>query len=167
MIQAFVENNRKLLISFRRAAKIIGWANFLMGIASLIGLFILFLLHSDQRIPEVFNGLARSWYIMTTTGILLLGIEQFINYLYETKDAGFVLRYADKILYVLAGFVVWRAIVMSWMTIGHHNAFPAEWLLASIIPIILLNAAKILVLIGLAHVVRRLLPVIEESRTLV
>jgi hypothetical protein len=163
----FLEKNRKLLTSFRKAAEIIGWANFIMGIASLTVLFILFLFRSDRRIPEAFNEFARSWYIMTTTGILLLGIEQFINYLYEAKEAGFLLRHAAKILYVLAGLVVWHAIGISWAEIMRHKAFRGELFLTLIIPIFLLNAAKILVLVGLAHIVQRLLPVIEESRTLV
>ena len=159
----FLEKNRKLLTTFRRAAKVIGWVNLVTGIASLIIIPILLLLRSDRKIPEALGVLARSCYTMITTGVLLLGIEQFINYLYETKEAGFILRHAGKILYVLAGFVVWKMIAMSSMEIVRH----AEWFLPLIIPIFLLHAAKILVLIGLAHIVRRLLPVIEESRTLV
>ena len=110
----------------------------------------------------------RSWFILMATGLISLGVAQFMRYLFDNKyRPGWTLRYGDKILYVFAVFVVWRVVAMVILYFSRTDiADLAMWLL-NVIPMLLLNIAKILALLGLAQIMKRIMPMIEESKTLV
>lgn len=171
MIQTFIEKNTRLLQVYCIAARIIGWLILFMGSLGILTLLINQYQAGWEQSVAVADPLAllqRSWYRLMVTGLISLGVAQFIRYLYDCKyRPGWLIRCGDKILYIFIFFVVWH---MTGMTVLYFSrddiANPAVWLL-NIIPMLLINLAKILALLGLAQILKRAMPVIEESRTLV
>ncbi len=164
----FVEENKALLKSYCFLARIIGWSiMFLGGIG--ITVLIVELCNIGLREGILIRGplgiFQRSWFILMTTGLTALGVGQFIRYLFD-KDyqGGWILRNGQKILWAFAFLVVWKGVSMVFVSISGYGVRASLLLVLSIV---LFNAGKLLVLIGLAQILRRVMAVIEESRTLV
>jgi len=177
----FIEKNRRLLKIYCVAARIIGWLILILG-----GIGILTLLVEQWRVGweqgVVIKGalgvFQRSWFPLMSYGLVALGVSQFIRYLFDRNyQQGWILRYADKILYVFALFAIWRAVGAIWIFISNYDnaarmylrldiSPPYTWLLL-VLPVLLLCSAKLLAIIGLAQALRRIMPIIEESKTLV
>ena len=177
----FIEKNKGLLKFYCLAARIIGWLILILG-----GIGILTLLVEQWRVGwehgVVIKGtlgiFQRSWFPLMSYGLAALGVAQFIRYLFDRNyQPGWILRYADKILYVFAFFAIWRAVGMIWIFVSNYDnaarmysrldiSPPYTWLLL-VLPVLLLCSAKLLAIIGLAQALRRIMPVIEESKTLV
>jgi hypothetical protein len=173
MIQAFVEKNRKLLEWLCRIARIGGWlllgsaflavAGKSVALISRIGDWQEFMRFYNSDVPW---GMFREFI---PTGLMALGVAQFFKYLLEeTSKPGWVLRNADKLLYLYAGilfaFFVWAGladIIFQFRNRGHY-----DWII-TVATYLVLVCIKMLALIGLAQILKRLLPMMEESRTLV
>ena len=70
-------------------------------------------------------------------------------------------------LYIFVFFVVWHTVTMFILYFSRANiADLAVWLL-NVLPMLMLNLAKVLALLGLAQILKRIMPMIEESKTLV
>lgn len=171
MIQAFVEKNKKLLLFYYWAMRI-GGGVFLalvfltaagksFALATRIGdwqEFDRFLQH-DVPWGTFSNGLPAS--------LLVLGMAQLIWYLLETDHKPrWILRNADKLLYaytaILIAYDCWTGVIE---VISHFNEpydFPLRLILIAMFILV-----KLLVLVGMAEMLRRLLPMIEESWTLI
>jgi len=101
-------------------------------------------------------------------------VAQFIKYLtkMDSKTA-WILRHGAIILYVCAFFVVvnsiWQwlfyVVVIKHSVLDTLSTIPQKVL--CIFVSLLLTAIKALILVGLGQILRRLLPVIKESKTLV
>ena len=92
---------------------------------------------------------------------------QLIRYLLETgRKPGWVFGNADKLLYtytsILIGYYCWRGATEVISHFGEPYDFPLRAIM-----LVIFILVKLLVLIGVAQLLRRLLPMIEESRTLV
>lgn len=99
-------------------------------------------------------------------GLLVLVITQFIRFLVEEEyQPGWLLRRGNVILYIFAlGLLIRCGVVLSRMAnIDTEYQFILLGLLTTILPIF----TKVLILIGMGLVLRRVLPVIAESKTLV
>ncbi|MHC4240435.1 MAG: hypothetical protein ACYSUC_11920 [Planctomycetota bacterium] len=165
----FVKQNKKLLQLYCLAARIIGWV-LLLTPPALIALVLLWSRLGEptdgRQLPPPDLSLSHIAYFML--GLVVLGIGQFIRYLFQTEGKpGWILRNGDKILYLYAVFTV----VLAWSTVRMMFYFGREFPIKHLIHMgflwIPVAFAKALVLIGLAHILRRVLPVIEESKTLV
>ncbi len=171
MIQTFIEKNRKMLVLYYRVMRIGGWL--LLSLASLAAAGHSFALATRIGDGEEFY---RYWHHDVPWGtfthglpmsLLVLGMAQFIRYLLEPdRKPGWILRNADKLLYVytavLIGYWSWRG---ATDVITHFNEpydFPLRLILLAAFILV-----ELLLLLGLAEMLRRLLPMIEESRTLV
>ena len=177
----FIEKNRRLLRIYCVAARIIGWLILILG-----GIAILTLLVEQWRVGweqgVVIEGalgiFQRSWFPLMSYGLVALGVSQFIRYVFDRNyQQGWILRYADKVLYVFALFAIWKAIGAIWIFISNYDhaarmylrldiSPPYTWLLL-VLPVLLLCSAKLLAIIGLAQALRWIMPIIEESKTLV
>ena len=105
-------------------------------------------------------------------GLVALGVTQLITYFYQPQaKPGLIIRRADKILYAYGLFLVIRAYCSYWWVVQVKFIKPTSELGISDLlfaqPFILPTVAKVLILIGTGLLLRRLLPVIEESKTLV
>jgi hypothetical protein len=101
-------------------------------------------------------------------GLVALGVAQFIKYVFAHQDQPtFLLRIGDKILYIYAGFLILGAI-LTWvfqMMVIKATAIPT--FIISFAGLLLPATVKALILIGLGKILKRVIPVIEESKTLV
>jgi len=166
-MNTFIENNRPWLKLYCTTSRIVGWGILILAGAGVIILTpagnILYGSHPIQyRLILVKSVL----FDGVLPGILVLGIAQFIRYLFENGyKPGFLLRNGDKILYLytflLFAGVALQHLAISMMGINFTSMIPA--ILANLV----LTVPKVLILVGLAQVVKRILPVIEESKTLV
>lgn len=169
----FIEKNRALLHYYYVGARIIGWMIVLMGVIHIVW-FLSEPLWSNVKWKTLLPYLPQNLQLML--GLLLLGTAQFIRYVSEKQyQPGWLLRHGDKFLYLYAFFQIIKAIIsctnftMLIMARTNYKFSFAEICQVLIVGsfMIFTSIATILILIGLAQVLRRILPVIEESKTLV
>ena len=98
-------------------------------------------------------------------GIIALGLAQLITYIFDGEyRPRWLLRRADMVMYLYAVLVLLgSALHYIYITSVVSNY---EWWLLSL-SILLPAAAKCVIVIGLGRLLRSVLPMIEESRTLV
>jgi len=166
----FIEKNRPLLHSYCVGARIIGWL--LLVIALVMAVEKSFSGFSDINekfrflmIYRLCEQLALSFVLL---GLVLLGLAQFVRYLSENDYLpGWIFRHADKILYLYVAALIISPILHQYFYMkatryaGTVNLF--LYLLSPILPAV----AKGLIFIGIAQILRRIKPIIEESKTLV
>jgi hypothetical protein len=166
MMNEFIEKNRKLLKSYCIAARIIGWMLLIVAVGDSI--FAVSSGHFASRANPSYRWYNFGQWIISgfiLLGLLLLGVAQFIRYLSE-KDykPGWILRHGDKVLCLYAAVTVADSIIQfCWHQFRWEMNNYAAYLLLSTLPAI----AKALIFVGLARVLRRLMPVVEESKTLI
>lgn len=98
--------------------------------------------------------------------IFALGVAQLITYVLEEQEQpGWILRHLDKVLYFYAILlIVYQVWFLKRTGQGFIGGMPGLWfVLYPLFPTI----AKALVLVGLGLLLRRVLSIIEESKTLV
>ncbi|MGB2806129.1 MAG: hypothetical protein WBC22_00175 [Sedimentisphaerales bacterium] len=166
-MNTFIENNRPWLKLYCTTARIVGWGILILaGAGAIFQILAMNILFGDHTIPYRLSVVKSVLFDGVLTGILVLGIAQFIRYLFESGyKPGYILRNGDKILYLYASLLiaggVWRHLIIGMMSIGITRMLLPR--LASMV----LTVPKVLILVGLAQVVKRILPVIGESKTLV
>ena len=170
MIQTFIEKNRKWLLFYYWAARIGGWmflalaflamAGHSVALASRVTDWPEFCRYYQHDVPW------GTFSIGLPTGLLALGIAQLIKYLLETDHRpDWILRNSYKLFYIYTAILIvyycWR---ITTDVVLHFNEpyFPARLILSVIFLLV-----KLLVLVGVAELLRRLLPMIEESKTVV
>jgi hypothetical protein len=173
MIETFVEKNRKLLLFYYWAARIGGWI--LLGISLLAvaghSIALAFRIGDSNEFSRYWQHDV-PWGMFTyfiPAGILALGVTQLIWYLLKTdRNPGWILRNADKLLYVyiaiMLGCYIWMCVKELNITIAWDTNI--EFVIRILMAVVFISV-KILALAGLAQLLKRLLPMIEESRTLV
>jgi hypothetical protein len=167
----FIEKNRRLLGIYCIAARIIGWCILLVAAIMIIaeilsgGRFI-----GAKGVDRLYmlEGLLFRYML---PAFLALLVAQFIRYLYEVEhQPGWILRYGDKILYVYAVIVVlnsiWQHVYYIIVRYSDFGKFGISKFFYVVLAV-LLTGAKALILVGFAQILRRIMPVIEESKTLV
>ena len=169
----FIEKSKGLLKFYCLGAQIIGW---LLIIAPIIWITVEILSGSlfkgnRSHIPS----LIQISYIIqavvlnfTFLGLVALGVAHFIKYVFESKvQPSLFLRIGDKILYMYAGFVILGALVKWVFQMQVIKATVLSTLSVSFAALLLPATAKALILIGLGKILHRVMPVLEESKTLV
>jgi len=169
----FIEKNKGLLRSYCILAQIVG---LLLLIVPIIGIAIEILsgsivkghrsyIPSIIQIPFVIQAVVLNF---TFLGLVALGVAQFIKYVFESQgQPSLILRIGDKILYVYAGLVILGAFLKWVFQMEVIKATALSTLLISFVALLLPATAKALILIGLGKIFHRIMPVIEESKTLV
>jgi len=167
----FIKQNRRLLKFYCTVALIIGWlliaGGFLWFIPTLKSLNINDLYKGADAILYAVSALLFDFLL---PGLIALGVVQFIRYLYEdTNKPGRILRYAHWFFYIYAVFLIVKTYLQYfWNSTWYAEVIESEISrLLFIQPFLLPTVAKVLILVGLGQILRRLLPVIEESKTLV
>jgi len=191
----FIEKNRRLLKFYCVAARIIGWALLFLPVIIVIwslltgtgryGDFLSLLPHIEKRLMyrEAFplaNGQVNLLSLVirfVLPGLLMLGLAQFIRYLSEKNyRQGWTLRCGEAILYLYAVLIIAKVFLIYVLGTGlQANIYNVGGLRAGIYHVdplailasALITAAKVVILIGLGQILARVIPVIEESKTLV
>jgi hypothetical protein len=166
----FIEKNRALLHSYYIGARIIGWSLVIMAIVVAVEKSFSGFSNVDERlrfymICRVCEQLVLGFALL---GLVLLGLAQFVRYLYEVDyQPGWILRHGDKILYLYAvSMMVSPTLqyILQMKLLGYRGAVHVlMFLLSAIVPAI----ARALIFVGMAKILKRIVPVIEESKTLV
>lgn len=158
-----IEKNKKWLKCYSASSKILGWMIILFAVISIIFLLKIsfdlkekqiLLIHLGTILELIFNRLP--------VGIILLGIGQLLKYIYEDEyQAPWLLRNGTKVLYLFALMAILRPLI-SYIYQYSMNFAPH---LMFVHPSF--SLANILILIGLGNILKRVMPVIEEHRSLV
>lgn len=165
----FIEKNKSLLRSYCLSARIIGWLLIIMAlivavVKPLYGFqvdkkFQLFMIYS------LYQQLALSFVLL---GIIVLGLAQFVRYLYESEyQPGLILRHGDKVLYLYALAMVAGPVLHYFFQMKVFGYARLDSLLLSFLALLLPAVARALIFVGMAKVLKRMVPIIEESKTLV
>lgn len=151
-------------------AQIIGWV--LVAIAPILMITWFFSRASkrpDENVYLLLLSIRDAVLGYLCFGLIVLGIARFISYLYEKRpQPGWLLRHTEIFLYVFA-ILIATSVVIEFMNPSMY-AKGISLLYKTglyLLPRILLKTAQIVILVGLGHILRRILPVIEESKTLV
>jgi hypothetical protein len=168
----FIEKNRPLLRSYCLGARIIGWLLLVSALVQVIvAPFSGFLDVSGELRPYMIYRLCQQTLVgYVLLGLVLLGLAQFVRYLYESEyRRGLILRHGDMVLYLYALALVVNPILYYYFrmkTIGSTYA-NTDSLFLYLLIVLLPAIAKALILVGTAKVLKRMVPMVEESKTLV
>ena len=170
-MNTFIENNRRLLRIYCIAARIVGWVLVLGGLLWFFLIIPSIDVDISARADALLYVISSMLFDFIILGLIALGVTQFIRYVSETGyKPGYILRKADRIFYMYAVFLILK----TYCKYIWYNACYAELLqnpevsrLLFMQPFFLPTLAKVLILIGLGQTIRRILSVIEESKTLV
>lgn len=172
-MNGFIEKNRQLLRTYCVAARTIGWVLICGG-----GFWFLLFVFCILAVSDAAGSIGWSYndenFLYASSvfvsdfifpGLLALVLGQIIRCILETEyKAGWFLRFGDKILYVYAVAVIGRAVSRYYILhAGLLGKFGSGHLLF-IQPVIVPIAAKILIIIAFGILLRRVLPVIEDSK---
>ena len=167
----FIKQNRRLLKFYCTAALIIGWLLIAGGFIWFIPTITSIDINDDYKAADAhLYVISAMLFDFLLPGLIALGVMQFIKYLFEdTNKPGCILRNADRFLYIYAVFLIVRTYLQySWNCVCYAEVIESETSrLLFIQPFLLPTVAKILILVGLGQILRRIIPVIEESKTLV
>jgi len=165
----FIEKNRRLLHFYCEALRTIGSVILILGLFGWCGMITLALLSKIgvRHIPKSLDMIA--WSPAFLKGIFfwigILGLAQFIRYLVERNyKPGWILRHGEMIFYLYALLTILEA-VWVYMTNYYSPSFNIRVDMGFIT--VLSIVVKVMVIVGLGQILRHLMPVIEESKTLV
>lgn len=171
-MNAFIQKNKKLLKFYYAALRLSGWILLTLGTCS----YALIIVLSRTLGLEAFSATTvnmplRSLHLILF-GLLGLGIAQLIQYLFDSNsEPGFILRHGNKFIYIY--------VILTLISMVFRNVYAAQHLFdthiknaeflyyTSSITSLVLFAAKALILIGTAQFLKRIMPIIQESKTLV
>ncbi|MBN1360085.1 MAG: hypothetical protein JW993_05815 [Sedimentisphaerales bacterium] len=174
-MQTIVESNRSLLRLYERAARIVGLVLLCGGVVWLL-IFMFWVLAAVDAAGELpWPGTGRNlahagsafFASFLVPGFLALLIGQFIRYSLAVEGRpGWILRHGVWVLYACAVVLIGQAVLR---TAGWESATndPDRAGLLFVSPSLVPLLAKILICVGLAQLLGRVLPIIDESRTLV
>lgn len=165
-MNTFIERNKGLLKFYCVAARIIGWALLITAATWTVSTLSEYSRSSFPFITSI--TIFITIFIRILVGLVVLGVAQFIRYLFETEyKPGWILQHGDKVLYLYAAL---RIVMITYLffhnaKIMGNSSYYSAWgfLEANFLPVL----AGALIFVGLAQILRRVMPVIEESRTLV
>ena len=171
MIQTFVEKNKRLLLTYYWIMRIGGWAFLALAFLAATGHSIaLASRYGDWQEFSRYYHHDVPWGTFTNglpAGLLALGVAQLIRYLLEAdRKPDWILRNSHKLFYaytaILALYYCWGGINEVIVHFNEPHDFPLR-----LIMLVVFLSVKLLTLVGVAEILRRLLPMFDESRTLV
>jgi hypothetical protein len=175
----FIEKNSRLLRIYCVVAKGVGWFLLLVGaLWFAYGISGIYTINAGQiRTAQQRESIEVSTYFALThafdfviLGLLAFSISQLLVYIIRPEvKVGLMLRLADKLCYIYVVVLIFEAFVAA--NLFFLNPIFVEvsqfYRMLFIAPLLSPLPAKIILLIGAGVIIRRLLPVIEESKTLV
>ena len=166
----FIEKNRRLLHFYCEALRTIGSLILILGLFSGCAMTTLVLLSKIgvRHAPKSFDMMIAwpsGFFKFIFFGIGIMGIAQFIRYLVERNyKPGWILRHGEIIFYLYALLTIFNDV---WVYMANYHSPSLHTRVLVIFVTVFSTAVKVLILVGLGQILRRLMPVIEESRTLV
>lgn len=180
MLPAFINKNERFLRLCCNLARFFGLLLLAFVAYLLIGILLLAILKYNgsaqylqgfvELLPELLPKLLPNVILrFLFPAFLLLGIEQLIKCLIVSDfKPNWILRFSDKIIYIYLGLFfadfVYRFTCTHTINnySGHDAAFAIRFMLSGILTFI-----KILIWTGIGLLLKRIVPIIKESKTLV
>jgi hypothetical protein len=172
----FIEKNRRLLKFYCTAARIFGWVLICGGTIWFL-LFVLGILAVDDAAgtigwPHTLDNFVYSTssfvFEFVMLGMIALLVAQLIKYMLESEyTTSYILRFGDKILYTYAALLIGQNTLIYYVLNRELLSTLKPGHFIFIKPLIVPLATKVLILVGLGQILRRILDVLEESKTLV
>lgn len=167
-MNTLVEQNKPLLQICCTTARIYGWLLLSLGGSAVVGHSFALATRIGQW--DLFSGYVQGlpWNVMSgaIVGLLVLGIAQFIRFVIDDDyKPGWILKHMEPLLYTYAALVCLYVMVITAFALPHWHAW-AE-IIVRILGRLIWSAGNVLLLVGTALIIKRIMPVIEESKTLV
>ncbi len=160
-----IEKNRRLLHFYCETLRTIGKVILILGLLSVCAITTLVLLskfgnwRALKGFEMIIIAMPLGAFNIFFIGIGILGLAQFINYLVERDyKPGWILRHGEIFFYLYALLTI-LSVVWAYTMITP--------IAPSVILVVFSTVVRVLVLVGLGQIFRHLMPVIEESKTLV
>jgi hypothetical protein len=170
MLNNAIEKNKRLLGFCSHVAQISGLLLLLLGFIFLLAVpWGFYMTGGGLGIVTV---ISRYVFRLIFPGLFLLGINQFIKSLLDINfRANWILKFSDKIIYLYVFLLIVNSIRLSMsnetirvvIVVNMHHF----WTWIAWVPFAISIFVKALLWIGMAQVLQRIVPMIEESRTLV
>jgi len=172
----FIEKNRRLLKFYCTAARIFGWVLICGGTIWFL-MFVLVTLAVSDAAGEIGWPYTLDNFVYSTSsfvfefvmlGLIAFLVAQLIRYMLESKyTPGYVLQFGDKILYTYAALLIVQYTLIYYVFNRESLSTLKPGHFIFIKPLIVPLATKVLILVGLGQILRRILNVLEEAKTLV
>jgi len=170
-MNAFVKKNERLLKFFNNMPQIMGPVMLACSVAW--GVFgatqLLSKIGDWKAFEDAFHDGPVQAGTMFFLGLILIVVAQFIRYLFNTEyQPGWILRHGEKIFYAHAAFIFVHAL---WFTkrflVGQYSFRTSREALevCNALTYWLIRLSIVLILVGSGQILRRILPVIKESKT--
>jgi len=165
-----IEKNRRLLHFYCETLRTIGSVILILVLVGgcAMATLALFSKFGYWHAPKSFNMMiARptSFFKGIFFWIGILGLAQFVKYLIERNyKPGWILRHGEIIFYLYALLTILNDV---WVYMTNYHSPSLYTRVPVILATVFSTAVKVLILVGLGQILRHLLPVIEESKTLV
>ncbi|MHC4265754.1 MAG: hypothetical protein ACYSUK_07465 [Planctomycetota bacterium] len=161
----FIEKNKQLFKIYYTAALIMGWILIVLpGIKSALLLF--YILRAGEVRMIMMGTFLELVFGQIILGVFLLAVAQFIRFLISgSNKASGLLQHIDKIIYLYAIVKVARIIFVYLSEAIEVGPFDSLW--GSFTSFGIPSIAFVLILVGLGVILKRSIPIIEESKTLV
>jgi len=168
-MNAFVEKNRRLLKIYCVAARTIGRVLLIVAaVIAVVKLFSGFSVDDQLRSYMLYLLCQQLTLSFVLLGLVLLGLAQFVRYLSENDyQPGWIFRHGDKVLYLYAAALIISPFLDYYFQMTVIRNVSAVSLLLYFLSAVLPAVAKALIFVGMAQILKRIVPMIEESRTLV
>jgi hypothetical protein len=167
-----IEKNKDWLNFYQTAAKIIGWIFIILNAFPVL-IMIPYMIFSTLRFQEHQVMLIEFFGVTTERllgclplGIVLLGVAQLVRYITEPDyQPRWLLRHGTFLLYLFAALTLVSPLTRYWYDTYFTNTYTniSTILLSYLLPVFV----KALLLIGLGSFLKRIMPVIEEAKSLV
>jgi hypothetical protein len=177
----FIEKHRRLLQAYCLVARITGWLLILGGIfwffTSVRNVWLI-AEEPQQQMDLLLYVVSALFYDFVIPGLLAFAIGGLLDYLLRPmKKPPIILGMTDKLCYIYAIFLIFKPFVatkafgtdywfVNFKMLGISGISESARILL-FQPLLGPTLAKVLLLIGIGMILHRLLPVIEESKTLV
>jgi hypothetical protein len=166
-----IEKNRRLLRFCCDALRSIGQIVLLLGVLSVCGITTLVLLskfgnwHAPKSFEMIIAKMPLAAFNIFFIGIGILGLAQFIKYLFERNyKPGWILRHGDMFFYLYALLTILEAV---WIYMTNYHSPSSDIRVDMGFVTVFSIVVKVMALVGLGRILRHLMPVIEESKSLV
>lgn len=170
MLNNAIEKNKRYLHFCSCVAQFSGLLFLFLGFISIV--MMLWNFCQPGRFPKhdvalVYKFISPFIFSQVFPGLFLLGISKLIKCLIDINfKTNWILKFSDKIIYLYVVLLIINFIFFSIYPTEAIIASPHHYL-ATWIPSAIFTSVKVLLWVGVAQVLRRIVPIIQESKTLV
>ena len=174
---SFLAQNKSLLTFYGKVAHSVGWVLLAGGFIWFLAFIFCILAIKDaagELVDRVMPAVHANAVYATTAflndfalpGLIALGISQLLQFILESDDkGGWILRHGHSILYGFA--IAFVGEVTLKMNLMPETLHPESVGLVFVSPLLVPMLAKVLIAVGLGIVLKRMVAIIDESKTLV